>query len=526
MARENRSTRTYSRGQASTSGSHRSNRRLLDKDPQFRLFPVDLEDGTLFGNDAGEDELPELLASYFVDQPSFVQFFRTSTPFQIARSRKGMGKSAMLSKLAYDLKHVGQDNPIVIQTTGADLLGLAHPERYDYLSLQNYWKMVLCSRVNIELGKDVGFAFSDTAMALVQNAEISGFKERNIVGSLLSRIKSSKIPIEVILPSIGNHEELLRRALVERSDKKVWLLIDDIDATFVNNEQQRAVVSTFFSACRVLVREVKDLHIRASVRTDVWTTFFQNEDLDKCEQYVTDIAWPGTELKAILSKKIYSYLVRTYPNFAASAVDDFREEADRYIEWVFERRIRWGQAHVPPFIAIRVLSAGRPRWMAQLCRLSGQATVQAKQQMIGGQQINSTMKRYVRLRLNDLYKEHSHQFADLQKLIETFSGRGVKFTSAAVTRELQNRYVVPVGVNNIPLIDGYAFKYAVQLAHFLFKIGFLSARREQGGDAGGADFVPYEERPELLTDFRNLDDGMTWEIYPSYRLMRGLKDVT
>ena len=493
---------------------------------QFHPFAVDLEDGTLFGNDAGEDELPEVLASYFVDQPSFSQFFAPSISFQIARSRKGMGKSAMLSKLAYDLKKTGEDDPIVIQSTGADLLGLAYPERQDYLSLQNYWKMVLCSRVNIELGKDVGFAFSDTAMALVQNAEISGFKERNIVGSLLSRIKSLKIPIEVTFPNVGNHEELLKRALNEKEGRKVWLLVDDIDATFVNTEEQRALVSTFFSACRALVREVKNLHIRASVRTDVWTAFFKNEDLDKCEQYITDIMWPANELKAILSKKVYSYLVRTYPNFASSASDDYREESDRYIGWVFDRRVRWGQSQVPPFIAIRVLSAGRPRWMAQLCRLAGQAAVQSQQKSIGGQHINSMMKRYARLRLNDLYKEHSHQFTDLQKLVETSSGRTVKFTSADVTRELQNRYVKPIGVNNIPLIDGYAFKYPIQLAHFLFKIGFLSARREQGGGTGGADFVPYEERPELLTDFRNLDDGMTWEIYPSYRAMRGLKEAT
>jgi hypothetical protein len=33
-----------------------------------------LDDGTLFGNDAGEDEPAEILASYFVDQNAFDHF--------------------------------------------------------------------------------------------------------------------------------------------------------------------------------------------------------------------------------------------------------------------------------------------------------------------------------------------------------------------------------------------------------------------------------------------------------------------
>jgi hypothetical protein len=32
---------------------------------------INLDDGTLFGNDAGEDEIPDVLASYFVDQRAF-----------------------------------------------------------------------------------------------------------------------------------------------------------------------------------------------------------------------------------------------------------------------------------------------------------------------------------------------------------------------------------------------------------------------------------------------------------------------
>ena len=35
---------------------------------------IDLDDSSLFGNDAAEDEDEDVLASYFVDQPAFDKF--------------------------------------------------------------------------------------------------------------------------------------------------------------------------------------------------------------------------------------------------------------------------------------------------------------------------------------------------------------------------------------------------------------------------------------------------------------------
>jgi hypothetical protein len=154
---------------------------------------LDLADGELFGNDAGEDEIPTILASYFVDQPAFERFLSTTERLQVARSRKGMGKSALLAKLAYDLQN---RDCIVIQTTGSELYGIQEPTGLDFMSLQNYWKRVMCARINFELGKNLGFAFSDRSMALVEAAEVAGYKDRNIIGALLQRIKFGRIPIE------------------------------------------------------------------------------------------------------------------------------------------------------------------------------------------------------------------------------------------------------------------------------------------------------------------------------------------
>lgn len=305
---------------------------------------VDLSDGALFGNDAGEDELPDILNSYFVDQIAFKPFFSKENPFQVARSRKGMGKSALLNKLAYDLGILGDDY-IVINVTGANLIGILPPPRgASYLELQNYWVKVICARINFEIGKSVGFAFTETDMALVESSEIAGFKERNIVGSLIQRVKSSKIPIEITLKEFNNHEELLKRALEKYDQKKVWLLVDDIDSTYVDTQDQQAVTSTFFSACRALVREVDGLFIRASVRSDVWKSLRNNEDLDKCEQYIIDIYWSVSNLKILLSKKIYAYFKRNSLSFKGGEEPDYKKDADDLLLYVFTSKMTWGGA--------------------------------------------------------------------------------------------------------------------------------------------------------------------------------------
>ncbi len=486
----------------------------LDLEKQLN---IDFTDGALFGNDAGEDELPEVLNSYFVDQPAFKPFLDKQSTFQVARSRKGMGKSALLSKLAYDLTR-DDSAPIVISATGANLLAIASPPvGASYLELQNFWARLICARVNYALGKEIGFAFSENSMALVESSEIAGFKERNLIGALIQRLKSSKIPIEVSLKEYTNHEELLKRAIDSFSERKVWILVDDIDSTYIDSPEQQAVTSTFFSACRALAREVKGLYIRASVRTDVWSAFRNNEDLDKCEQYVTDIAWSAPDMKVILSKKIYSYLCRNNQSNNRIKNLDYRADADSIITMAFMRRMKWGKSLVPPFRPVFILSAGRPRWMSQLCRLAGLEAAKHNRELIAKADINSVMVKYSRFRLNDIYKEHSHQYSGLEKLIETFSNSPARYTTSDLLTQISTRYLNVIGSGNVPSIDGYPYKYPLQLAHFLYKVGFIVARKEHEGDSGNADFTRYEQRPELLKDSRNLDDGMLWEIHPSFR---------
>lgn len=87
---------------------------------------ADIDYDQLFGSDSGEDEDPRALRSYFVDLPEFRKFYDANNPLVIVRGRKGMGKSALLKRLAIQIADANAKKDIVIETTGNELMGMGN----------------------------------------------------------------------------------------------------------------------------------------------------------------------------------------------------------------------------------------------------------------------------------------------------------------------------------------------------------------------------------------------------------------
>jgi hypothetical protein len=123
------------------------------------------------------------------------------------------------------------------------------------------------------------------------------------------------------------------------------------------------------------------------------------------------------------------------------------------------------------------------------------------------------MQKYGEARLSDLYKEHRHQCQNLENLIESFARGPSRYTTSQLFTRITDRIIRKHG---IPEIDGVKKSGgAADVAHFLFRIGFICGRDEIG--KSGLDFVRYEDRPNLLSTKQNYDDGLIWEMHPSYR---------
>jgi hypothetical protein len=487
---------------------------------------INLADESLFGNDAGEDEIESVLMSYFVDREEFKTFLNPAKPIHIAKGRKGMGKSALLVRFAHDLRHATTDpKPVVVHLVAADLVALRKPpDTENPHVLQNYWQQVICGAINMELAREIGFAWKDDQIALVETAELTGFKGRNLFGALISRIigkinlgavELASRPLEIV-----NHEQLLSRVSQQAAlPRAVYFLLDDIDTQYQNTPAQQLYISTFFSACRNLaVNNISQLHIRATVRSDVWASNRSAENLDIFEQYLTDITWSANQQKSILTNRVFAYIKRNDPTGKIASTWNVGNNADDLLNLVFVKQMKWGpNNYAPSSHVVRILAGGRPRWIAQLCRMAGERAAKEGRDRIARNHVMDCMALFGERRLADLYKEHQYQFSDLRALIESFAAGPRSFTTAALLQRLSDRYIGHSAAKGIPRIDGVDYFDSLQIARFLFKCGFINGHNEDYQNLGVSEFVTYEERPDLLSVSTNLDDGMTWEVQPAYR---------
>jgi hypothetical protein len=410
----------------------------------------------------------------------------------------------------------------VLHLLPSSLAALKEPPATDNtVVLENYWKQVICAAINMELAQDIGFAWNDDQIALVESAEVAGFKGKNLVSALLSRLitKFNVGGIVDLTPTArptASHEQLLQRlSHAAGLARPVWLLMDDIDTNFQNSPAQRAYIATFFSVARTLRREISGLSIRATVRSDVWSSL-SAEHLDKVEQYMTTLQWSASLQKTLLARRVSAYIRRNQPN-CEQAAWPVAEREDELIDLVFAHRMKWGGATAPASHVLRVLGGGRPRWMAQLCRQAGVAAAKEKAALIGIRHINQVMAEFGARRLADLYKEHGHQFTDLRRLVEAFSGGPRRYATDELLQRVQTHYLALTPPEKIPAVDGTPWRDARQLAHFLYKCGFINGNNKDGARIDRPEFVSYDSRPDLLQVDTNLDDGMAWEIQPAYR---------
>jgi hypothetical protein len=474
---------------------------------------LQLDDRRLWGNEAADDEDPELLNSYFVTQPEWSDFFDFSRSLSIARARKGMGKSALLRECAY--RTVESDDSVAISIKGSDLVAQKDFGQKTPVEQIYDWQQRICSIINRHLGASIGLAFSDDKITLVETAELSGFKSRNLVGLLADRLKGKFGPLELQKLAATDQKALLHR-VSGTSGFRVLLLVDDIDATFNNSAEERLRLSTFFSAIREIASNFKGVAIRTVIRSDVWASIRKTDEaLDKVEQYIFDINWSKKEFRSFLSERISSYCKRI--GREDLLVGKQKEEV---ISLVFEPKFPWGKGVAYPHRVIHVYAGGRPRWAAQLCRMAGLETVRTgTASVIKFGAVQQVLESYGRFRLDDVSREHRHQCEAISDIVNAFAKQPSLFSTHHLLSFIESR-VLP---NIIVEIDGKKISSSLEVAQFLFRVGFfLGVDRT---DNGNPEYFQYEERPELLRNKANLDSGMKWLVHPSFHTALSLSTI-
>ena len=480
---------------------------------------IKLDDKSLFGNEAAEDEVETIFTSYVIERAEVAQFTDASFPVAVARAYKGEGKSALLRLVALRLREKAP-SPIVISIPAS----LISPE-FDSTDSDKWlrgWKENILRLAAREIGSSISLAFSDDAISLVEEAEANGFKERSFVSTLVDRLKSKAIPLEKNRVTVQNPEQLLKRWAA--SGSTVWFVIDDVDQNFENTPMHKVKVATFFTALRQIANHIPEFRFRSSVRPNVWSIVKrEHEALSHVEQYISDLNWSQDDFYELIARRIEGYLRRSgHWELIQKDFSSARSTKNKQIiGLVFDDPMPWGIERTrPPAVILYTLARHRPRWLIELWKVSAISAEKSKRQRINFDDISKELEAFGKRRIEDTVAEFKSQCAQIEDLLVAFVGQPEWFTTADLITALQNRVLQGshpriVGVLGVPSPK--------EVAHFLFQIGFLTARKDFGN--GQYEHVSYADNPSLLNSKTNIDQGYSWEIHPVFRQALKLKNA-
>ncbi len=482
-------------------------------------MPIELSEVD-FGNEAGDDAILSELAEYFVEQREFKPFLDKDRRLLVATAKKGVGKSALIQWTYYNLKL--NNNVLVVKCRGADLTRdkfkiTSNPQKpNDFIS---DWVTRICSLINRTIASEIKFAFDDTSISLVEAAEIDGYKQKNLLGCLIDRFTKSLEKLGVGSQKIGIQNEL--EALKRFKKEHIVFLVDDLDATFQNTKEERVELSTFFSACRYIFQDIEGISFRVTMRSDVWSVLRRfDESLDKVEQYVSEIKWSESDWRKILFKRLeQQYKQHQIPVPLFDSKRSLEEKQEALINHTFSPRVFWDNRDVMIYKIIYTLSYQRPRWGIQLCKLAQKNAIAKHRKVIEKVDVDEIWGEFGRKRIADLVAEHKHQCSQIEELVSGFRGSDRRLEKSELLMRIQNQIVNHINV----IIEGESGRNQSQVAHFLYRIGFILARSEN--EDGSYIHYSFEEMPDFLTSRSNDDFGVSWEIHPCYREALDIKKV-
>ena len=482
---------------------------------------IDLTEPTLFGNDAAEDETQEVFDSYFVSRPEIDDFLSLDHRLHVLRAYRGEGKSAVLRNA---FRRLSEKGSIVIHTTGSSMSPKNCGSGPDEWTAG--WKHSIFSRIANEIGTQIGMAWTDDAMSLVEEAEKNGFKSRSVFTSVFDRLKTSVVPLDREKVGSVSPDLVVQRWLKDKA--RVWVLVDDVDENFENTREFRAKLASFFSACRQIVNLVPEINIRAGIRPNIWTVVRSDaESLSKVDQYMLDLRWNDAQMRSVLSRRIEGYIERTNQKKVIQAICNLRgaEREEYLIGMAFRAEMPWGfdkgrmqQKLRPPHVIMSTLSRNRPRWMIELSKAAARTAKATAAPKIEFDHITKNLAAFGKQRILDLSAEYASLCPQIQDIISAFVDQSEDFSTAEL-HEIINRRILP-GVN-VTISGVGTARQPSSVGALLYEIGFLTARKDLPD--GTYVHFSYADKPELLHSKTNIDQGMTWEIHPVFRQALGVR---
>ncbi|MCK6562458.1 ATP-binding protein [candidate division KSB1 bacterium] len=452
----------------------------------------------LFGNEAAENEPLARLREYYIKNNVYNQVV-CDIPLRILVGHKGIGKSALL-KFAI---HEDEENgllPILIKPD--DILGLASTDK-SMLELIRDWKVGLVDLVGRKCLENFGVQHAQSTESL----QSAVGKTVNFIADTLRKVRSEL--------DLSPAKERLIDLFLKR--RRITVFLDDLDRGWESKQLDIKRISALLNAVRDLSSDNPGLQFRIALRSDVYFLVrTSDESTDKIESSVIWYSWTNHEILILLIKRIETFfgrrvdetelLVKKQPFIAG------------YLKSVFEPRFtgRGHWANAPMHRVLMSLIRKRPRDLVKLCTAAARVAHSKRHSIIKTTDLEDVFQEYSQGRIQDAINEYKSELPDIARLVMGMKPnkkeRIARSSYCFSTDELLKK------IDNIQQSGKFRFANRVEagrkeLAQFLYKINFLTARKELPD--GLIERKYFEESRYLSTSFA--DFGYKWEIHPAYR---------
>jgi len=450
----------------------------------------------LFGHEAAEDEDIDRLKGYYFKGNVFEQV-ANELPLRILVGHKGIGKSALFHVAMDEERQAGR---LSILIKPDDIVGIGDNET-DILKLIREWKSGITEIISRKALVSFGLQF-DGVRAKVN--EYGG----KVVDFLQATFKAS---------DYANLQES-KKHVIENFLKtgKIFVYLDDLDRGWQGRQKDIIKISALLNAVRDISAESKGVSFRVSLRSDVYyLARTSDESTDKIEGSVIWYSWTNHEILALLVKRVQRFLGNSYKT------DDLIKMSQpalasllvAVLDRDFHGRGNW--ENIPTYRMLMSLIRKRPRDLVKLCTLAARRARELKENLIGTKSFESVFEEYSQGRLQDTINEYRSELPDIGRLLlgmkpskeEKKARLGYVYGTDKLLRKISN-----IQQSGVFKFANGKIAEAKELAAFMYKINFLTARKETGTLIERRYF---EESRYLSNKF--VDFGFDWEIHPAYR---------
>lgn len=452
----------------------------------------------LFGHEAAEDENIARLKEYYFKNDTYTQV-SSNLPLRILVGHKGIGKSALFQIVMSEDKDT-QHLPVLIKPD--DIVGMAQGS-LDFLQQIRDWKKGLSDIISKKILSNLEITQSKYVKMLTRGTGRLG-------ALLIETFKNLKEDYDL---------SPVQKLLIDNflSTQNITIYVDDLDRGWISKQGDIVRISTLINASRDLIKENPGLRIRLALRSDVYYLVrTSDESTDKIASSIVWHTWTNHEILVLLIKRIESFFGRTVDE--SRLLQTKQKNLASYLNPIFEEKFtgfgKWEKA--PMYRVLMSLIRKRPRDLVLLCTLAAQDARKQKSNKIGTENLQNVFEQYSQERVQDTINEFKSELPDIGRLLlsmkptqrELTTAEGYTYSSNELIQKL--KHIISQG----DFVFSTGMKATAQdLAQFLYKINFITARKELSD--GTIDRKYFEEQRFLQNQFANF--GYSWEMHMAYR---------